>query len=53
MDGLPPGSWLGQERPMSRPVKQHDAAGEKEEEKKNPQYQRLHAAIMIKKTILN
>ena len=34
-------------------VKQHDAAGEKEEEKKNPQYQRLHAAIMTKKTILN
>ena len=53
VDGLPPGSWLGQERPMSRPVKQHDAAGEKEEEKKNPQYQRLHAAIMTKKTILN
>ena len=26
VDGLPPGSWLGQERPMSRPVMQHDAA---------------------------
>ena len=23
VDGLPPGTWLGQERPMSRPVKQH------------------------------
>ena len=23
VDGLPPGTWLGQERPMSWPVKQH------------------------------
>ena len=26
VDGLPPGPWLGQERPMSRPLKQHDVA---------------------------
>ena len=29
MDGLPPGTWLGQERPMSRPVKQKADAKER------------------------
>ena len=29
VDGLPPGTWLGQERPMSRPVKQNVDAKER------------------------
>ena len=53
VDGLPPGSWLGQERPLPWPLKQHETAYEKEVEKKNSKHRRLHAAVKTEKKILN
>ena len=53
VDGLPPGSWLGQKRPLPWPLKQHETAYEKEVENKNSKHRRLHAAVKTEKKILN